>query len=65
MHIPAVYLISPLHTPAAMVWNIKTLGWISWLQCLVENCRLAFAEHYTSILSSVSREHSGYIGARK
>lgn len=61
MHIPDVYLISPLHTPAAILWNIKTLGLACWLHCLAQNFGLALAEHYTRARCAMSRDRGRYI----
>jgi len=36
------------YTPRAMIWNIKTLGFGCWLQCLALNARESLAEQRRS-----------------
>jgi hypothetical protein len=35
---------SPFYTPRSLLWNIRALGFLWWVACVLVNTRLAFAE---------------------
>jgi len=37
------------YKPSAVIWNIKTLGFSCWLQCLALNTRDSLAQQYRSL----------------
>lgn len=36
-------LVPPFYTPKAILWNIKTLGFACWAQCLAQNACFVIA----------------------
>ena len=37
------------YRPSAVIWNIRTLGFGCWLQCLALNARDSLAQQYRSL----------------